>query len=462
MGTMSTDTTVDPAADAQVASAERDFARKTMRRVSVRLLPFLFVLYVFNYVDRTNVSIASLQMNHDLGLSATAYSFGVSIFFAGYILFEVPSNVILAHVGARRWIARIVFSWGLVATSMTLVRTPVQFYVLRVLLGVCEAGFFPGIIYYLSQWFPARERASAVSRFMISIPLAAVIGNTLGGWLLGLEGRLGLHGWQWIFLIEGIPSVLLGIAALMILTDRIEDARWLSSQQREWLTQRIRDHDGLAAPHGSGAFRALTTPVVWLAALTYLMLVTAFSGYTYWAPIVIRDTLHTSNMATGLIAGLFACLAAAGMLGVSVSSDRTGERCLHAGGCSVLTSFGYIGAALLPSPPAQMAAFALVSVGTVSYLPAFWCLPAARLRGSAAAAAIAAVNSVGNVGGVVGPTIVGRVKDATGGTTISLLALAGFALVAAGLLLVMRHKASDGLSSVVRLQPGQSLSGVTH
>jgi ACS family tartrate transporter-like MFS transporter len=411
-----------------------------MRRVSLRLLPFLFVLFVFNYIDRTNVAIASLQMNSDLGLSATAFGFGVGIFFLGYILFEVPSNVILARVGARRWIARIVISWGLVASSMTLMRTPVQFYVLRVLLGVAEAGFFPGIIYYLGQWFPARERASATSRFMISIPLAAAIGNPLGVWVLGFNGRLGLRGWQWIFLVEGVPSVLLGIAVLMTLTDRIEDARWLSDEQRDWLAARLRrDQDGVAAPHGAGVFRALTLPLVWLAALTYFMYVTAFYGYTFWAPIVIRDTLHTSNVVTGLIAGLFACMAAAGMLIVGVSSDRTGERCLHASGCAVLTALGYIGAALLPSPPARMAAFALVSVGTVSYLPAFWCLPAARLHGSAAAAAIAAVNSVGNAGGFVGPYIIGWVKDATGGTTVSFLALAAFALAAAALLLVMRR-----------------------
>ncbi len=250
---MSPDTAVSAPPAVAVAQDDTALARATMRRVSLRLLPFLFVLFIFNYVDRTNVAVAALQMNRDLGLSATAYGFGFGIFFVGYILFEVPSNVILARVGARPWIARIVISWGLVASSMTLVRTPFQFYVLRVLLGVAEAGFFPGIIYYLSQWFPARERASAISRFMIAIPLAAAFGNPLGGWLLGFNGRLGLRGWQWIFLVEGVPSVLLGIAVLKILTDRIEDARWLSREQRDWLTARLeRDHDGVAAPHGAG------------------------------------------------------------------------------------------------------------------------------------------------------------------------------------------------------------------
>jgi len=211
-----------------------------MRRVSVRLLPFLTVLYLCNTVDRTNLGIAALHMNRDLGFSATAYSIGAGIFFVGYGLFEIPSNLILARVGARRWIARIAITWGLVTSAMMFVRTPGQFYVLRVMLGVAEAGLMPGVIYYLTLWYPARERGAATARFMLATALAGFVGNSLGGWILGFEGRLGLHGWQWLFLLEGIPSFLLGIVAFGLLTDRPENARWLSDQQREWLVDCLR------------------------------------------------------------------------------------------------------------------------------------------------------------------------------------------------------------------------------
>src|SRR5262245_48391580 len=219
---------ISASGDVPVARDDTELARATLRRVSLRLLPLLFALYVFNYVDRTNVAMAKLQMARDLGLSDSAYGFGVSIFFLGYCLFEVPSNILMARVGARRWMARIVISWGLIASAMTFVRTPAQFYGLRVLLGVAEAGFFPGIVYYLSQWFPTAQRARALSRFIIATPLSAMLGNPLAGWLMRLDGSLGLEGWRWVFLVEGIPSVVLGVITLVLLTDSPEKARWLS------------------------------------------------------------------------------------------------------------------------------------------------------------------------------------------------------------------------------------------
>ena len=207
---------------------DSEIARATLRRVSVRLLPFLFVLYVFNYLDRTNVALAGLQMNRDLGFSAAAYGLGAGIFFVGYVFLEVPSNLVLARVGARLWIARIMVTWGLIASAMMFVRTPLQFYVLRFLLGAAEAGFFPGVIFYLSSWFPAPQRARAISRFMIAIPVSAVLGGPTAALLLGFDGRLGLRGWQWLFLVEGIPSIVLSVVTLLYLTDRIEQARWLA------------------------------------------------------------------------------------------------------------------------------------------------------------------------------------------------------------------------------------------
>ena len=246
-----------------VARDDSELERATMRQVSFRLFPLLFALFVSNYVDRLNVGMAGLQMNRDLGLSATAYGFGAGIFFAGYAVFEVPSNLILARVGARRWIARIVISWGLIASAMAFVKTPAQFYGLRLLLGIAEAGFFPGIVYYLSQWFPVAQRARALSRFIMAVPLSAMIGNPLAGWLMGFDGSLGLRGWRWVFLIEGIPSVLLGVITLAFLTDSPGRARWLSDEQRAWLGERLRrDEEGSPAPHGVPALRALAHPIV--------------------------------------------------------------------------------------------------------------------------------------------------------------------------------------------------------
>ena len=420
---------------------DTDLARATIRRVSLRLLPFLFVLYICNWMDRENVGIAALQMNRDLRFSASAYGLGAGILFIGYALFEVPSNLILARVGARRWIARIMITWGLIASAMMFVRTPLQFYVLRFALGVAEAGFFPGIIYYLSLWFPAPQRARATARFMIAIPLAATIGNPLGGWVLGLDGRFGLHGWQWVFLLEGMPSVLFGIGVFVLLTDHPGQARWLTDEQRDWLAARLRrDGDESAALHGLPPLRALLHPMVWRLALLYFLLCANSYSYGFWAPIVVRDALHASNLATGLITGAMGCLAAVGMLTIGASSDRNGEHCLHVGAATVLIVLGWLAAALVPSAVGRVAGLALVSVGVRSYNPAFWCLPSMFLRGSAAAAGIALVNSVGNLGGFVGPYAVGLVKDATGSTTDAFLSLAVLALAAGGVCLKLRRQ----------------------
>jgi MFS transporter, ACS family, tartrate transporter len=425
---------------APAARDEIDLSRATIRRVSLRLFPLLFVLFVCNYVDRYNVAMAKLQMNRDLHFSETAYGVGVSVFFVGYVLFEVPSNLILARVGARRWIARIMISWGLVASAMMFVRTPIHFYVLRVLLGVAEAGFFPGILYHLRQWFPAAQRATALSRFMIAMPLAGMIGNPLSGWLLGFDGRLGLRGWQWVFLVEGIPSVLLGLAVLALLTDRPEQARWLSAEQRSWLAARLaRDEDESSAPRGVSARRALVHPTIWLVALPFVLNTMIFSSFLSWAPSAIRDTLRVSDLATGLITGASACLAAATMLTIGVTIDRTGERCLHASAAALLVAFGYAGAALIPSPVGRVACLALVNVGAVSFSLAFWSVSTSLLRGTAAAGGIALVNSLGNIGGLVGPAMIGRIKDATGDTRGGFLVLAALAVVEATVFLSFRR-----------------------
>ena len=333
------------------AQDDSELARATMRRVSLRLLPFLFTLYIVNYLDRSNVALAALTMNQDLQFSATVYGFGVSVFFVGYCLFDVPSNLILARVGARRWIGRIMISWGVIATAIMFVRTPVQFYVLRFILGAAEAGFLPGIMYYLGGIVPAAHRARAVARFMMAVPLSFAVGGAIGGLLLGLNGTLGLRGWQWLFLIEGVPAVILGTVVLVYLPDRVDDARWLSEAQRQWLTQRL----SLEYTAGHAAWwqdlgRALSNPFIYLVAAVWFCVLTSGYVYFFWAPIVIRDALHSTNLVTGLIISAIGVLAALGMLVGGASSDRANERFLHPALSAMLIAAGYAGAALLPRP----------------------------------------------------------------------------------------------------------------
>jgi sugar phosphate permease len=425
-----------------VAHDDTPLARATIRRVSLRLLPFLFVLYVFNYLDRTNVSIAALQMNRDLRFSAAAFGLGSGIFFIGYALFEVPSNVLLARVGARWWIARIMVTWGAIAAAMALVRTPTQFYALRFLLGVAEAGFFPGIVYYLNHWFPSNARGRASAYFMVAIQLSGVLGGVVGGVLLGLDGRLGLAGWQWLFLVEGLPSILLGGAVLVLMTDRPADARWLTVEQRTWLEARLaRDGGASTASHGVPPLRALVDPMVWLVSLPYLCFNTAAYGYQFWGPTIIRDALRTSDSATSLVSALIALVAAAVMLINAAHSDRTGERFGHAARGTALMTVGFVATALLPWPVGKVLAIALVPIGAMMFLVPYWCLPPMLFRGAAMAAAIGLVNSIGNLGGFLGPNVIGVVKTLTGGTTGAFMVLASLGVLSATSLLALRRHA---------------------
>jgi ACS family tartrate transporter-like MFS transporter len=457
---MTASTTVEGAAIA-VAHDDTALARATIRRVSLRLLPFLFVLYVFNFLDRTNVSIAALQMNRDLRFSAAAFGLGSGIFFVGYALFEVPSNVLLARVGARWWIARIMLTWGVIAAAMALVRTPSQFYALRFLLGVAEAGFFPGIVYYLSQWFPSNARGRASAQFMVAIPLSGVLGGAVGGTLLGLDGRLGLAGWQWLFLVEGLPSVLLAGAVLALMTDRPADARWLTAEQRAWLVARLeRDGNASTAPHGVPPLRALVDPTVWLVSLPYLCSNSVAYGYQFWGPTIIRDALHTSDSATSFVSALIALVTAAVMLINAAHSDRTGERIGHAARGSVLMALGFVATALLPWPVAKVLAIALVPIGAMMFLAPYWCLPPMLFRGAAMAAAIGLVNSIGNLGGFLGPNVVGVAKTLTGGTTGAFLVLALLGVLSAVSLLALRRHAAFRAPAIIAPLVTQMHAGI--
>ncbi len=425
-----------------------------MRKVTLRLLPFLVLLFVCNNVDRTNVAIAALQMNRDLRFSSTAYGLGAGMFFWGYALFEVPSNLMLARFGARRWIARIVVTWGVIASAMMFVRTPGQFYLIRFLLGLAEAGFFPGMVYYLGLWFPSDQRARAIARLGIAIPFAAVVGNPLSGWLLGFDGRLGLHGWQWVFLCEGIPSVVLGLAALALLTDRIEDASWLSNEQRAWLIARQREDRERTSLRHASPLSALAHPTVWLAAGLYFLVMMLLWSYVFWAPLLVQEWLRATPLATGLIAGGMGLVVVAGMLTVGATSDRTGDRFFHMVAATLVAAAGYFGAAHLASPYGRIACLALVQTGALGFGTAFWCLPGKLLRGSAAAAGIALVNSFGNLGGFVANLLMGRIRDATGSPNAAFLMLACVGVAAATLSLVLRgQRAFAAAATPPRLAP---------
>lgn len=421
---------------------DEDVEPVTMRRVSFRLLPFLFLLYIFCWLDRGNISIAALQMNSELKFSSAVFGFGAGIFFLSYALFELPSNLILARVGARRWLARIAITWGLLACSMMWVRTPLEFYAVRFLLGMAEAGFFPGVIYYLSLWFPATYRARAISGIIIGIPLSQVLGAPLGGALLGLTGVGHLSGWQWLFLVEGLPPVVLGFAALAYLTDRPEDARWLPKVQRDWVSSRIEQERQQAVSAHVSPIRALSHPILWVLILPYFALCAIAYGATFWTPLLVRDALGTSNSATSLIVGSIYLLAAlvyplAGML-----SDRRDDRCGMAALGLGFYCVGGIGVALLPHSMLRVAALVVLQVGNPIFMTSFWCVPTKFLKGSSAAAGIALVSSIGTTGGFFGPAIIGFLKQTTGSDSGAFLGLAGLALLGALVCIGLRQAAA--------------------
>ncbi|GAC1683733.1 MAG: MFS transporter [Gemmatimonadaceae bacterium] len=431
-----------PSPPSSIPSVDPDaLARATIRKVTRRLIPFLFLLFLVCFLDRVNVGFAALEMNRDLGFSASVYGLGAGIFFLSYALFEVPSAVIMARVGARRWISRIMITWGLAASAMMFVSGPISFYTLRFLLGAAEAGFFPGMIFYLSSWFPASERARAVSRFVIAIPLATIVGGPISGALLHLNGRLGLSGWQWLFLLEGIPSVVLGFVVLRYLTDRPADATWLAPGEREWLVARLSaEEDALGDRPRASLRRALMDRTVWQLGLLYFLLVLSVYGFDLWLPQIIKAFSGLGDLWVGVLSTLPNVAAAFGMIAVAIHSDRTGERCLYVAGSGALAAVGFAASAwLLRSPVLALLALSVAAVGLRGYLGPFWTLPTMFLSREAAAAGIALINSLGNLGGFVGPSLVGVVRDTTGSFRGALLVLALAALGGGVVALQLRY-----------------------
>ena len=413
---------------------ERTLEQRTIAKVSWRLLPLIVVIYFVAYMDRTNVSFASLSMNKDLGFSAYIYGWGAGIFFLGYFLFEVPSNVILEKAGARVWIARIMISWGIVAAVMAFVTGPVSFLVMRFLLGVAEAGFFPGMILYFTYWFPSKYRARVIAALFLAVPGANALTAIISGVLLQLDGILGLHGWQWLFILEAIPAVLLAFAVLALMTDRPARAKWLEPQERDWLEAVLEaERSSKLKAHGEFTlYQALTNPTVLLLSSIYFTIVTATYGITFFLPPILK-ALGLSDFGTGLATALPYTIGTIGMLAWSWSSDRHNERRIHFVVACLLATAGLIAVGWLTGSYWAIAAMSFAAVGIYGSKPAFWPLPSAFLTGSAAAGGIALVNSIGNLGGFVGPYMVGWIKDATGSFEAGLYFLAACALASAAL-----------------------------
>jgi MFS transporter, ACS family, tartrate transporter len=410
-----------------------------------RLVPFLFLLYIVAYLDRINVGFAALQMQQDLRLSDAVYGLGAGIFFAGYFLFQVPSNLVLQRVGARRWIATLMVAWGFISAAMALAQGPRSFYALRFLLGSAEAGFFPGVILCLKTWFPAAARARTVARFMTAAPLSGVIGGPVSGALLGFHPKIGLAGWQWMFLLEGIPAVLLGAAASVYLIDRPEDAKWLTPEQRSWLHQTLALEATLATAPGAapidltwGALNALRMGRIWILAFAYFGLNAMSYGMSLWLPKLIQSFGGLSNFAIGMVSAIPYVAAAIVMVIVALHSDRTGERRWHTAGPAFLGAMALCALAFVHSVTAAVALITVAVMGVFSMMGPFWAMPTSFLSAATAAAGIAFINSVGNLGGFFGSYIIGRVRNSTGEFRGGLLALGGALAVSGALALAVR------------------------
>lgn len=381
------------------------FETQTYRKVDLRVVPFLFLCYILAYLDRVNVGFAKLQMLKDLSLSDAAFATGAGIFFIGYFFFEVPSNVLLKRFGARTWIARIMISWGVISACMIFVKGEWSFYAMRFLLGLAEAGFFPGVIFYLTLWYPSRLRSTRTAWFVAAIAVSGVIGNPVSGWIMDmLSGVMKLQGWQWLFLSEGIPSILVGFFVIYYLESSIEEAKWLTGEEKALLTRNLEAEDKQKAEHK--LVDAFASGKVWVLCAIYFTLMIGLYGITFWLPTIVKAFGMKGYLSVGLITAIPYGVAVIGMILLSNHSDKTGERRLHYVANVLAGAVGLILSGVFASQPALAIIFLSIgTLGVIGSMPLFWPLPSAFLAGTAAAAGIGIVNSVGNLGGYVGPNI---------------------------------------------------------
>jgi len=388
-----------------------------------RLMPFLFLLYIVAYLDRINVSFAFLQMRGELGLSDRAYGRAAGMFFAGYFFFQLPSNLVLEKFGVRKWISGLMIVWGVISCLMIFIRGPVSFYGMRFLLGAAEAGFFPGMILYMKRWFPANARARAVAWFMTANPLAGIVGSPISGALLGLSGK-GLSGWQWMFLMEGVPAILLGASVFWALSDSPREASWLKGEEREWLLERLAlEQQAESALKKENLWQVLISPRIWMLSVVYFGVSTTMYGLTLWLPSVIQSLSKLSYFVTGIVSALPFVVAAVVMVSVGMLSDRTGERRWHTAIPAFAGAAAVAGAAYGSSAIIVVACIALGMAFAEAMVGPFWAMATSRMAGLSAAAGIAVINSLANLGGYFGPDIIGFFRKLNGGFRGGLLAI---------------------------------------
>jgi MFS transporter, ACS family, tartrate transporter len=391
-----------------------ELGRRTVRRISIRLLPYLFLLYIISFLDRVNVGFAGLEMSHELAFSDRVFSLGAGVFFIGYFLLEIPGTIIVERWSARRWIARILVTWGLVTIGMGFVHTAHQFYLVRFLLGAAEAGFFPGIVVYLTHWFRYEDRAHAGALFMAAIPISNILGSPLAGWILGANW-LGLSGWRWLFVIEGVPAVVFGVTTLFLLTDWPRQARWLAADEQEWITEELeREKQAKARVHSHSIGEALRHRDVILLAVIYFLALIGIYGFNIWFPTIVKRATGLPNLTVALLSALPYVAGAVAMLWNGWHSDRTKERRWHTA-APLFLGAAFLAFAIGLQNHLLPAFLAMIVVGacTTAFMPSFWALPTAILSEVAAAASIGFINSFGNLGGFTGPFAIGYLSTRT-------------------------------------------------
>lgn len=395
------------------------------RKVVRRIVPFLILCYVVSYLDRVNVGFAKLQMSDDLGFSEAAYGLGAGLFFIGYFLLEVPSNLMLQRVGARTWIARIMISWGLISGAFVFVTNEASFYALRFLLGAAEAGFYPGVILYCTYWFPSHRRARVIAMFMSAIPVAGIFGNPLSGWIMDrFDGVSGWHGWQWMFLLEAVPALVIGVVTLFYLDNSVRSAKWLTDEEKTVVERALAEDTAHRTVHGR-VWDAFRDPRVWLMCLIYFCFVMGQYALTFWMPTFVESTGIKGNLAIGVLSAVPYLTALVAMNLFGRSADKRRERRWHLVIPSLMGAVGFSLAAVWSGSTAlSLVALSFAAAGVLTCAPLFWSLPTAFLGGAAAAAGLAAINSVGNLAGFVSPYMIGALKDATGSTSVPMYVLA--------------------------------------
>ncbi|MGG3569409.1 MFS transporter [Priestia megaterium] len=420
-------------------SSTDSLEKRTIRKVTMRIVPFLFILYITSYLDRANIGYAALDMNENLGISSEVFGFISGIFFIGYFLFEVPSNILLQRYGSKVWITRILITWGIFSVATAFVHSATHLYIVRFLLGIAEAGFFPGIILYLNLWFRKKELATTIALFMTAIPVSYIIGGPLSTWIMDNIEWFGISGWRWMFILEGSPAVILGIITYFYLTNKPEEANWLSKEEKTWLIEELRKDREEAAEKKKGQEtshkKALTDKKVWHLAIIYFVYISGSLGVGYWMPQIIKElSSFLSNTQIGLISTIPFIVATIFMNYWAVRSDRTGERKMHSAIPLVIGAIALIGAGLTSNPFISMVFLTLSLAGMYCFKGPFFALPSILLAPSTTVVGIAVINSIGNLGGFLGPYAVGMLKESTGSASsglifLSIMLLIGFVLV---------------------------------